>query len=134
MTQEVKYYIEHNKERIENDDLHLVYFNCPLHILKELIDVLRIAGIGYPLQLHNYVTVCCYMTDLFLNQVDLEQISHNSEYDEYDEYVFITTSLKRIDYAMVRAELFDLIPSCINCAVQIDWHGYTKIKIKIRNS
>lgn len=131
MTKEVKYYIEQNKSKIENNDLHLVCFNCPLHMLKELVEILSIAGITYSLPIHNYVTVCCYITDLFSNQVDLEQHSHNSE---YDEYVFITTSLKRVDYAVVRAELFDLIPSCIDCIVQIDWHGCTIIQIKIRNS
>ena len=131
MTKEVKYYIEHNKSQIENNDLHLVYFNCPLHMLKELVEVLSIAGITYPPQLHNYVTLCCYITDLFLNQVDLYNINYGSD---YDEYVFITTSLKRIDYEMVRAVLFDLIPSCIDCAVKIDWAGCTTIKIKIRNS
>ena len=131
MTQKVKYYIEEYKSEIENNDLYLFYFNCPLNMLKELVEVLSIAGITYPPQLHNYVTVCCYITDLFLNDVDFEQINYSSD---YDEFVFITTSLKLIDYDIVRAELFDLIPSCMDCAVKIDWYGCTTIKIKIRNS
>ena len=130
MTQEVKYYIEEYKSEIENNDLYLFYFNCPLNMLKELVEVLSIAGITYPPQLHNYVTVCCYITDLFLNDVDFEQINYGSD---YDEFVFITTSLKRINYDIVRAELFDLIPSCMDWAVKIDWYGCTTIKIKIRN-
>lgn len=131
MTQAVKYYIEQNKSKIENNDLHSVYFYCPLHMLKELVEVLSIAGITYPPQLNNYVTVCCYITDLFLNQVDMLNINYGSE---YDEFVFITTSSKRIDYDVVRSELFDLIPSCIDCGVKIDWSGCTTITIQIRNN
>jgi hypothetical protein len=131
MTQEVKHYIENHKEQIENNSLTLFYFDCPLNMLKELVEVLSIAGITYPPQLHNYVTVCCYVTDLFLNQVNLEQINYGID---YDEFVFTTNSLKRIHYNVVRAELFDLIPSCIDCAFQTDWAGYKTIKIKIRNN
>lgn len=129
MTQAIKYYIEENKSKFENNDLHLVYVNCPLYMLKELVEVLSIAGIGYPPELDNYVTVCCYITDLFY-EVHLEQINYNSD---HDDYVFITTSLKHIDYDIVRVELFDLIPSCIDCTVNINWHGCTTINIKIRN-
>lgn len=130
MTQAVKYYIEQNKSKIENNDLHLVYFYCPLHMLKELVEVLSIAGITYPPQLHNYVTVCCYMTDLFSNNICLEEIEYQSDYNEFR---FTTVSLQRINYELVRLELFELIPSCIDFAVQIDWSGSKLIEIKIRN-
>lgn len=131
MTKEVKYYIEQNKSKIENNDLYLVYFNCPLYMLKELVEVLNIAGITCPPQIHDYVTVCCYMIDLLSKNVDITNIYHDTE---WTEYVFTTATFKLIQCEQIKYDLLNMIKNYVDVKLDIDYSGYETITIRIRNS
>lgn len=64
MTAETREYIEH-LDSIE--DLSSAYFNCPMRIINDFNNTLHVAGIDYPLELHVYIVVCCYISNRFSN-------------------------------------------------------------------
>ena len=131
MTAETKAYIEQHISSIENNGLASVYLKCPLRILNDFNNTLHYAGIDYPLEIHNYVVVCCYITTRFKN-VGLQ--SYDFDYDtEKEKYEFICDNCLYL-VEQLNHDLSVLLPKrSINADIeqQYDFRGLTNLKIRV---
>ena len=84
MKAETKEFIETHIDMIENNGIGSTYLDCPLRILDDFNKSMQIAGIEYPPEIHNYVVVCCYVSNYFedvrLQHYDFEYSSEKEEY------------------------------------------------------
>ena len=85
MTAETKAYIEQHISSIESNRIASVYLNCPLRILNDFNNTLHDAGIEYPPEIHNYVVVCCYLSNRFRNlRLQSYDFAYGTEKEVYE--------------------------------------------------
>lgn len=73
MTEEVKYYIESNIDKLDRGELTSLYVNCPMKIFNEFNNMLFAADICYPEEIHSHVVVCGHISGRFKN-VELKNV------------------------------------------------------------
>ena len=131
MQADTKAYIEQHINQIENNGIASAYLNCPLRILNDFNNTLHIAGIYYPLEIHNYVVVGCYISTKFKGAV-LKRYDFDYE-TEKEEYEFICDNCLYI-VEQLNHDLSVLLPKrSINADIAQRQYltGMTKLKIRV---
>ena len=131
MTAETKAYIEQHISSIENDGIASAYLNCPLRILNDFNNTLHYAGIYYPLEINNYVVVCCYITTRFKNVgLHIYDVDFKTEKETYE---FVSDNCLYL-VEQLNHDLSVLLPKrSINTDIeqQYDFRGLTRLKIRV---
>lgn len=131
MKEETKAYIEHHINQIENNGVASAYLNCPLRILNDFNNTLYIAGIDYPLEIHTYVVVCCYIANKFK---DVQIQSYDFDYKtEKEKYEFICDNCLYL-VEQLNHDLSVLLPKrSINADItqQLNFRGMTRLLIRV---
>ena len=131
MLTETKQFIETHINLIENNGIGSAYLYCPLRILNDFNNTMHVAGLDYPLEIHNYVVVCCYISTRFkgatLKQYDFDYKTEKEEYEFIcDNCIYIVEQLNH--------DLSVLLPKrSINAdiAQQQDFRGITRLNIRV---
>ena len=131
MTTETKAYIEQHISSIENNGLASAYLNCPLRILNDFNNTLHLAGIYYPLEIHTYVVLCCYISARFrgavLKQYDFEYSTEKETYEFICDYCLYIVERLNHDLSVLlpkKSINVDIIP-------HHDFSGRTSLKIRV---
>ena len=131
MTAETKQFIETHINLIENNDIASAYLSCPLQILEDFNNTLYIAGIDYPPEIHNYVVICCYMSNRFsgaqLRGYDFDYKTKKEEYEFIcDNCIYLVEQLNHDLSVMLPKRSIN-----VDIAQQHDFRGLTKLNIRV---
>lgn len=131
MLTETKQFIETHINQIENNGIGSTYLNCPLRILNDFNNSMHIAGIEYPLEIHTYVVLCCYISKRFKGVI-LKRYDFDYE-TEKEEYEFICDNCL-YSVEQLNHDLSVLLPKkSINADIaQLrDFGGLTTLNIRV---
>ena len=128
MTAETKEYIEHLDSL---EDLPSAYFNCPMRIINDFNNTLHVAGIDYPLELHVYIVVCCYIStrfsDVLLKSYDFDYTTEQEKFFfECDNCLYLVEQLNH--------DLSVLLPKrsiTADIALRQGFRGMTTLNIRV---
>lgn len=131
MNPETKLFIETYINQIENN-IASAYRDCPLRILNDFNNSMRIAGIAYPPEIHVYVVVCCYIATWFK---DARLQTYDFEYgSEKEEYTFNCENCL-YDKHRLQMSLSHLLPPKRKVTIDTQslfmYTGATRLKIRV---
>ena len=128
----LKQHIETYIDDIEKGNLLNSIIYCPLDIMSDYLDALRMIDEVIPGHLIPFTHISCYLAS-FLKGGHIDNITVRSIGDETYEYKF---PFSNIDYVQMRKGLADCCP-CHYVTVDMDSaynNGFVSIKVSIHNA
>ena len=125
----LKNYIEMNIDDIEKGNLTNSIVYCPLDIMQDYLDTLRMVDEVIPGHLIPFTRISCCLAS-FLHRGQLIKTHYRATGDETYEFEF---PVQNVDYEKLRRELTDCCPyHCTTVDIGLDYNSCLSIKVSIQ--